>query len=117
MQVLRTFGRIHTTDLDATLTVRRWAGLDDSGARRFAIPARGLQVVVTDDAVIVAGDETALAAITATQTTWLVDDLDGALADLASYTTAVVAPPADVPTGRNATVVLGDVQTELVQWD
>ena len=115
--MLRTFGRIHTTDLDVALAVRHSAGLDDSRARRFAIPARGLEVVVTDDAVIVAGDDSALAAIAATQTTWLVDNLDGALTELAPYTAAVVAPPADVPTGRNATVVLGDVQTELVQWD
>lgn len=117
MRVLRTFGRIHTTDLEATLAARRRAGLDDSRARRFAIPARGLQVVVADDAVIVGGDASALAAVTATQATWLVDDLDAALAELMPYTTAVVASPANVPTGRNATVVLGDVQTELVQWD
>lgn len=75
-----------------------------------------MEVAVTDSVVIVAGDTHALDGVRATQATWLVDDLADALTALESQITAVVAPPADVPTGRNATVRL-DVQVELVEWD
>ncbi|MCX6468457.1 MAG: hypothetical protein NTW76_03985 [Corynebacteriales bacterium] len=115
--MVTSFARIYTTDLDALLAARAMLGSPSTGGRRFALPDRGLQVMITDDTVIVAGDEDALAAVRDTQITWLVDDLDGALTALRPRIERIVAPPTRVPTGRNATVRLGDVQVELVQWD
>ncbi|MGU3292958.1 VOC family protein [Williamsia sp. M5A3_1d] len=117
MPILRSFARIYTTDLDAHLAARELLGVTATGHRRFALPDRGLQVMITDDTVIVAGDDDALAAVRDTQITWLVDDLDETLSALRPQIERVVTPPTRVPTGRNATVRLSDVQVELVQWD
>ncbi|WP_299573332.1 hypothetical protein [uncultured Williamsia sp.] len=117
MPILRSFARVYTTDLDDHVAARAVLGSSSTGGRRFALPDRGLQVMITDDTVIVAGDEDALAAVRDTQITWLVDDLDGALTALRPRIERIVAPPTRVPTGRNATVRLSDVQVELVQWD
>lgn len=108
---------MYTADLDDFVAARELLGPRITVRRRFALPDRGLQVMITDDTVVVAGDDDALAAVRDTQTTWLVDDLDETLSALLPRIDRVVAPPTRVPTGRNATVRLGDVQVELVQWD
>lgn len=113
--VLLTYSRIYTNDLDELLA--NFAALGMPKPRlRFPLPGADVELCAVGSCLIVAGDDEKLAPYRETAATFVVDDIVVAIDGLTDRGAVVVRPVADVPTGRNATVRVGDVQLEFVQW-
>jgi len=113
MKVLATLARLYVDDLDAVLPALRALTGEDTRTR---FHHRGVEVAGIGGFLVVAGGEEALAPFRATQSTVLVDDLDGLPALLREHGGEIVDGPSQVPTGRNATVRhAGGVVLEYVE--
>jgi hypothetical protein len=101
VKVLNTLARLYVDDLDRALpALRRLTGQDV----RMRFPHAGVEVAGIAGFLVVAGTDGALAPFRDVQSTVLVDSLDG-LQDLVdSHGGEILSGPAQVPTGRNATV-------------
>lgn len=116
MQVLRTYARIYTSDLEtATATLIPTTG--DRVGLQFDMP-NGLRLASVGRILVVAGDEATLAPYRARQATVIVDDLDDCRTALITAGAEIVRGPQDVPTGRHLTARLTpEVQPEYVEWN
>ncbi|SUA44922.1 Uncharacterised protein [Nocardia africana] len=116
MQVLRTYARVYTSNLETT-TAALTAATGVRVGMQFDMP-NGLRLASIGQILIVAGDDTILAPYRATQATVIVDDLDQFHAALLTSGADIVREPQTVPTGRNLTARLTpEVQIEYVEWD
>lgn len=116
MSVLKTYLRVFTTDLAASLAV-----LEKLFGRgpdyRFKMPEAGLEIVGIGDCCLVAGTAERLAPLRATQGPLVVDDLAATKALLSSLGAVMTAPEAESETGRYVYFRHPDGTTlEYVQW-
>ncbi|WP_226576354.1 VOC family protein [Acuticoccus sediminis] len=113
--ILKTYTRILTTDLDATLPlVRALHGIEPHLHVKFA----DWTLVGIGDVLIVAGTGESLAPISGSLGPWIVEDLTEVRATLADSGAEIVRDIEDVPTGRMMYARNPDgVLVEYVEWN
>jgi len=112
--ILKTYTRMFTTDLEATVTTLKAVHGTEPHLRLHYHP---LTLVGIGDVLVIGGTEEALAPIRGTFGPWIVEDIDEAKSQLLANGASVVRDIHDIPTGRMMYIkhVDGSV-VEYVQW-
>lgn len=112
--ILKTYTRLFTTDLDASLGVLIAL---HGNAPHLRFRFEDWELVGIGDILLVAGTEEALLPIRGSHGPWIVDDLDGARAALVEQGAAITRDIQPSPTGRFLYARHPDgIVVEYVEW-
>ena len=112
--ILKTYSRIFTSDVDATLAVLRQLVGREPELRE---PFRDMEVLTIGDFCVVAGSAESIKPFIGAVGPVVVDDLAGTQLVIEGCGAEIVSPITDVMTGQNMFARTRDgVVTEYVQW-
>jgi hypothetical protein len=114
IMILKTYTRMFTTDLEATVATLQVVHGTQPHLRLVYDP---LTLVGIGDVLVIGGADEVLAPIRGTFGPWIVEDIDDAKAKLLASGASVVRDIGDIPTGRMMYVRHADGSVvEYVQW-
>lgn len=112
--ILKTYTRIFTTDLDATVTTLK---VVHGTEPHFRLDFAPWTLVGIGDVLAVGGTEEALQPIRGSLGPWIIEDIDDVKSKLLANGASVVRDIEDVPTGRMMYMKHADGNVvEYVQW-
>ena len=112
--ILKTYSRVFTTDLDATLRTLR---VVHDREPHLSFEYGDWKLVAIGDTLIVAGTNEALAPIRGSYGPWIVEDIEQSRARLIETGAEIIQEIANVPTGKMMYARHSDgIVVEYVQW-